>query len=317
MIYDQIIIGAGITGLTAARRCTQSQKSVIVLEKSRGIGGRVATRRFDFREGLADHGAIALELTDPTVRDAWQDILPQLSRQAAPATLTPPNTTLGGGMNSLPKALAEGLDIVKNHTTTRLHFENGLWHSQNDEGVRHSARNVIVTSPLPQAAPLFKNHPELAIEIENLAREVGYRPLWTAFVMAPSDFVNIESFRGYQEYSHPVIQSLCEQSAKGLDKSEGIYVLHTTAPFTQTHLEANAEAIGACLREALHDIAFDTSDVSLIPHRWRYAFAERPLGQKIWTSRAWPGLVLAGDFCLGSTIINAALSGLAASEILL
>ena len=39
------IIGAGISGLACARQLVKSGVSVVVFDKGRGIGGRVATRR--------------------------------------------------------------------------------------------------------------------------------------------------------------------------------------------------------------------------------------------------------------------------------
>ena len=39
------IIGAGISGLACARQLVKAGVSVVVFDKGRGIGGRVATRR--------------------------------------------------------------------------------------------------------------------------------------------------------------------------------------------------------------------------------------------------------------------------------
>ena len=41
--YDTIVIGAGVTGLTAAWRLTQSGQSVLVLEARDRVGGRLRT----------------------------------------------------------------------------------------------------------------------------------------------------------------------------------------------------------------------------------------------------------------------------------
>ena len=51
---DITIIGAGMAGLICAQQLTQAGYSVSLIDKSRGVGGRVATRRlFDTK---ADHG---------------------------------------------------------------------------------------------------------------------------------------------------------------------------------------------------------------------------------------------------------------------
>ena len=52
-----IVIGAGMAGLTAATVLQNSaQWDVLVLDKGRGVGGRMATRRLG-EGGKADHGA--------------------------------------------------------------------------------------------------------------------------------------------------------------------------------------------------------------------------------------------------------------------
>ncbi|NBX83769.1 FAD-dependent oxidoreductase [bacterium] len=49
-----LVIGAGISGLASARALQDQGFSVAILEKSRGLGGRMATRRDE--NGLWDHG---------------------------------------------------------------------------------------------------------------------------------------------------------------------------------------------------------------------------------------------------------------------
>ena len=61
------VIGAGIAGAACARALTLAGHSVRVFDKSRGPGGRLATRRVEWvdRQGQActtrlDHGAIGI-----------------------------------------------------------------------------------------------------------------------------------------------------------------------------------------------------------------------------------------------------------------
>jgi renalase len=50
-----VVVGAGISGLLAARELTAVGWRVVVLDKGRGVGGRMATRRVG--DGWFDHGA--------------------------------------------------------------------------------------------------------------------------------------------------------------------------------------------------------------------------------------------------------------------
>ncbi|MBN1666669.1 MAG: NAD(P)-binding protein, partial [Anaerolineales bacterium] len=52
---DTLILGAGMSGLMAANRLQQAGVETLLLEKARGVGGRMATRRFG--GGVFDHGA--------------------------------------------------------------------------------------------------------------------------------------------------------------------------------------------------------------------------------------------------------------------
>src|SRR3954452_22129381 len=58
-----LIIGAGRSGLSAARVLQHAGWSVVVADKGRGVGGRMATRRIG--ESRVDHGAQFITVRDP------------------------------------------------------------------------------------------------------------------------------------------------------------------------------------------------------------------------------------------------------------
>jgi renalase len=64
------IIGAGMAGITAARTLVQAGYRVTVLDKSRGAGGRMSTRRTEF--GGFDHGAQYFTVRDTRFRQMMQ-----------------------------------------------------------------------------------------------------------------------------------------------------------------------------------------------------------------------------------------------------
>ena len=50
-----VVVGAGIAGLMAAQSLTKNGSDVVVVDKGRSPGGRLATRRID--DATLDHGA--------------------------------------------------------------------------------------------------------------------------------------------------------------------------------------------------------------------------------------------------------------------
>ena len=66
------VVGAGMSGLVAARALAESGYGVQLFDKARGPGGRMATRRGE--DGLFDHGAQYFTARDPRFCarvDAW------------------------------------------------------------------------------------------------------------------------------------------------------------------------------------------------------------------------------------------------------
>lgn len=57
---DVIVIGAGMAGLTCAQQLKQAGLDVTIVEKSAGVGGRMATRRL--QGTWVDHGAQLLSV---------------------------------------------------------------------------------------------------------------------------------------------------------------------------------------------------------------------------------------------------------------
>jgi renalase len=132
------IIGAGMAGVTVARALS-SIADISVFEKSRGVGGRMATRRMD--EVYFDHGAQYFTIRDDRFHDSLKDAQADgviqswngdvaslggngLSQRFKPAT---PRYVGVPSMNALPKAMSIGLDIRLDRTVLAITGEPGRW----------------------------------------------------------------------------------------------------------------------------------------------------------------------------------------------
>ncbi|MBL8067097.1 MAG: FAD-dependent oxidoreductase [Armatimonadetes bacterium] len=158
------VVGAGMAGLGAARTLHAAGIATVVFEKSRGLGGRVATRRIG--PYVFDHGATIIS---PRGTELEQVILDSLPREelveidrpihmASGDRVTPVDPEGGKlrrfsyrqGNNTLAKLLADGLDVrletqVQSLEKSDHHYRIG------GEAFSH----VVLTPPLPQAEALL------------------------------------------------------------------------------------------------------------------------------------------------------------------
>ena len=107
-----LVVGAGVAGLVAARTLADHGLEVVVLDKSRGVGGRLATRRLG--DGVSfDHGAaLFAPVSEPFRRRlaVWEaDGL--VERTGIEGRDGFPTRRVKGPATSLAKHLARGLDV--------------------------------------------------------------------------------------------------------------------------------------------------------------------------------------------------------------
>ena len=141
------IIGAGIAGLACARRLTQAGLAPVLLDKGRGIGGRVATRRVDAMQ--FDHGAQYVTARTPSFAAVLEGL------QTAGALVDWPDDnghhrSVGRpGMSSLAKAMGQGLDIRQGMQVTGVTQTGAGWDLHLGETLLQTKR-VVITVPAPK-----------------------------------------------------------------------------------------------------------------------------------------------------------------------
>lgn len=284
------IVGAGLAGAVAARDLAAAGRRVHIVEKSRGVGGRMATRRTD---GLAfDHGAqyftargpgFAAEIEGWTARGLaapWGD-----GRfVGAPA------------MNAPVKALVAGLPLTTGFTAARLSGVPGAWMLDSAEGERLGPfATVLVCAPAPQAASLVAT---VAPGLAEIASAAGYAPcLALMLAFAPGDLPG--DLPAASRPDHSAVAWIAADGSKP-GRAEGgpvRIVVHATPGWSRAHLEQPPEAIAAALLdEAAPLLRARAAPVHRAAHRWRYALVEEPAGRDCLFDPAL-GIGAAGDWC--------------------
>jgi predicted NAD/FAD-dependent oxidoreductase len=176
MASSVAIIGAGMAGLAAARALTAAGIPIVIYEKSRALGGRVATRRIG--GCLVDHGAQNVKPGESALADVMLRELPteDLICIEAPVRLytsdgqiwppdpqyeSEPKYAYRRGLTTLPKLLAQSLpiDLAAIRFESRIHrleetAEEVVLRGEGGVEIGRAAL-VIVTAPAPQAADLL------------------------------------------------------------------------------------------------------------------------------------------------------------------
>lgn len=303
------IVGAGMAGLACARALVEAGVRCQVFEKSRGVGGRMATRRvgsaqFDhgakhFRaEGEAFKGAVD-EWASAGVAAQWRP------RGAGGRDALPPGRFVGvPGMNGIARRLAGGVEVSSSVRVATIAPSQGGWQLVGESGdVVAAADTALVTAPAPQAAPLLAADPDLAAA----AGGVAFDPCWALLVaFAEPVEADLDAHRGA---GSGLAWAAREASKPGRPAGEA-WVAHASPGWTGEHLEDASDRVAEAL---FHEFAALIGRplppvVHLAAHRWRYARPRTPLG----VSCLWEPvrrLGAAGDWCLGRGVEAAFDSG--------
>ncbi|MEL7296950.1 MAG: FAD-dependent oxidoreductase [Pseudomonadota bacterium] len=293
------VIGAGTAGLNAAAILATHQHDVQVFEKSRGPGGRNATRRReDYR---FDHGAQYFTACDPRFQRRLPDlecdgVVERLVKTTAvlPARSgVSPSTTRerwrgAAGMNRLCKYLAEGLPIETGTRIVSLQRDGQRWQLRSETGLIDAAYDVVlIAAPAPQAAVVLQSS---APQIAKLASSVRFSPCWA--LMLRTDKMP-EGYDAAFVNQGPIVWMAGEQANDG----SYCWVLHANTSWSEAHLEQTAEWIAEQMSASFTEL---TSLVplpdSLRAHRWRYGRPVNPLSVDCLYDREL-GIGACGDWC--------------------
>ena len=311
------VIGAGMSGLACAARLAEAGLQVIVYEKSRGVGGRIATRRTP--ENLQfDHGAQYFTAASPAFQDFTSDQLLAGNLEHWWPDGRPETARAGWlvgrpSMNAFLKPIARHLTVELKTRVADIAPEKGGWRLSFDErnDTEHFSA-VIVTAPAPPAQALTTASPLLQKRLDG----IRIAPCW-ALMLAVSS--SDEAWPAVLADPHPDIAWMARNSSKpGRAPLPDTWVVHASPEFSDRYLEGEPDAIAAQLKKTALPLAGhqDSQVVYAKAHRWRYARTLQAAGTPFLSDETGT-LIAAGDWCLGARVESAFESGRAAAEFMI
>ncbi len=254
---DTLIIGAGITGLNLAQALKHKRKSIIILEKSRGLGGRIATRRIEdlsFNHGLPlwPEGIESDEIT---------------KRYGSPESI---------GLNSLIKKMAEGLEIEKLKRAHKISKRLNQWEVTTDDGDIFYSQELVITAPLPQALELLQQN---NFSIPEILSDIKYSKRLLSLMVLKSEFKIPDINFG-------------DHHLRLVGKSGLIFM--ASEIFSETHFEeSDADQLSHLNLLIKNLLGIDLNPVTQEIKKWRYAQAKKFLLEPF--IELEPSLFLIGD----------------------
>lgn len=329
---DAIVIGAGISGLAAATELAKAGCRTIVLEKSRGIGGRMATRRVG--AAVCDHGAqfftVRTRAFGTTVGGAqaggavrvWCD---GFSRAAdAGAAIEPAGDGHARwcgarGMTDLPKRIAAELpaDVVEVLTGVRAAaaaiVEEGVAVTlEVDEGKPARllrSRGLILTCPVPQGLDLLAAGGTLAAldaaAITTL-RGIDYDPCFALMLVLdrPS---RVPPPGGIQFAAGPVAW-VGDNQQKGISPVPALTV-HASGDFSRERFDADPATVTRELEALAAPWIGAATVVERSLQRWKFAQPRTIVPAPLLAPSSAPPIACCGDAFKGPRVEGAACSG--------
>ncbi len=282
------IIGAGIAGLNAARELALAGFDLTLFEKSRGVGGRMATRRDG--DGLTfDHGAQYFTARDPQFRETvknwqqqqWITTWPQhgfaICRQGQFTLETSPPPRFVGipGMTSIAKNLAaklaeQNIGVKLNTRICRIDTQTDRFELTSELG--DSLGNfsaVLLAIPAEQAADLLDSNDPFSSKL----RRQLMQPCWATMARLQRDLP--VDWEGCFVHGSSIRWVARNHTKPGRAKSPPTIVLHAEPEWTARHWEVPAAQIaGQMLAEFWRATGLEPIESSMsTAHRWKYAIS--------------------------------------------
>jgi len=299
-----LVIGAGIAGLLLARQLQDAGQAVRVLEKSRGFGGRLATKSVG--AAAFDSGAQFITATDPrfaALATAWRD-----AGHVAPWPDGPARRLIGRPtMNALARTLAGGLDIRREAKVLAVRREDGGWSVDLEAQGSLRARTLVLTAPAPQSLGLLAAG---GVSLpDQLAAELGrlqYHPC-LALLLALAGPSAVPP--GGVAFDEGPVRWIADNTRKGVSPgAPGAVTVHLGRAFSAEHYpESEATLLPRIL--PMIDALLGSPVVHATLHRWKFSEpANRFPEPCVWLTDLRLGF--AGDAFGGPKVEGAALSAL-------
>jgi hypothetical protein len=306
-----------MAGVIAAAELTRAGARVLVLDKGRAVGGRLASRRVG--AATFDHGAQFITARTPRFAAVIEEcreagVIAEWCRGFAERADGHARWRGHPTIASVAKYLARGLEIILERQVVALRCSEARWTAETQLGEVFSARSVLLTPPVPQSLAIMEAG-GLTLEAETRTRLGGIEYERCLAVMAAlSGPSRLAPPGGLAPVDGPIAW-IADNQLKGISAEPSV-TIHANHSFSVEQWEHDRQESGRQLLRAAEPW-LGSGILTFQVHGWRYSKPMQADEQPCLIVSQDPPLVIAGDGFAGPRVEGAALSGRAAAEAIL
>lgn len=283
------IIGAGLSGISAARSL-KDKANITIFDKSRGIGGRMTTRRSE--KYNFDHGAqfftakgeefrkLCRNAQQDGVIDLWNADFVEITdgkiTNSRKFSQEYPHYVATPQMNSLCKYMAQDFEVKLGQKITKINFSNQKWSLQNDKGeIFTDFDYLILAIPSHQVLDLIDQKTKDYQRIKD-TKMVGCFALMVGLKSEPE--LDFEAAL----VKESVISWISLNSSKPNRAGGTTLLVNSRNSWAEENIENDMNILqGQLLEELIKITKIDRDNIDHLDlHRWRYANIDKQKGEK-------------------------------------
>ncbi len=280
------IIGAGFTGCYLAHRLKQYKVNVTLFEKSRGVGGRMATRQE--KELYINHGLFQIEPQGVEFQTFCNEMVEL-------GLLMHKNETVytAGRMNQLLQYLSQEAQLKTSTEIREINHKNGRYRLL--DSYENSYRDfdfLFITIPSKQIVNLKSNFSHtMRDEIKNVTFDSV-----ATLVLYGTNTQHIDITK----------LSLIKNLKTINNTNSNAIVIHMNPTFSNSVNHQSKEEIGEKIEKQIRQILpdFRRQEYGHFAHLWKYGLTSKPLGKPYIYDEKYQYAIVA-DWLLGDRLEDA------------
>ena len=260
MMFDVIIVGAGLSGCYLAKKINELGLNALIIEKSKSIGGRFSTKPVG--RGLADYGCQYLKPKTKDLSNLIQDLKNKNLIKKSNILQDDEAFIAPYGMNKIPQYLSLGVNTLLNQKVSSIKKTSNRWEINTNSFLLKS-KMLVLTMPINQVSELLKVS-DLAIPDLPTA---AYKSFYTI------TFQNMDTIGSKPVLKNDFAPWICNNFLKGLSIDQNTFTVNINEELSNTLLNIEHNKKHELIKRHLKESGFKNFSFYNL-HYWKYAFTE-------------------------------------------